>query len=229
MCARYNLRMTPARLAEIFHTVRQMEFRPRFNISPTQTVVVIRQDDGQRFPAPMRWGLVPVWSKNPKAGPPLINARAETVADKPAFRSAFRKRRCLIPATGFYEWRTAGKSKLPVHLHLPSDEPFAFAGLWEVWRGPEALESCTIVTTASAGEMTKLHDRQPVIVPREEWDLWLDTELEDRATLERLLRPWPGPLEMTPVDPCMNSSRNEGEEYFRPLPPDGEPPVAGKR
>ncbi len=108
MCARYNLRMTPQKLAEIFQTVRQLSFVERFNISPTQTVVAIRREDGERVPVQMRWGLVPGWSKDPKSGPPLINARGESVAEKPAFRTAFKKRRCLIPATGFYEWKTEG-------------------------------------------------------------------------------------------------------------------------
>jgi len=217
MCARYNLRMSPQKLAEVFETLRQLDFRERFNISPTQTVVAIRQENGARVPANLRWGLVPAWSKDPKSGPPLINARGETVAEKPAFRTAFRKRRCLIPATGFYEWKTEGKQKCPFNIHLPGDEPFAFAGLWETWRGGnEPLESCTIVTTEAAGEMTRLHDRQPVILPREEWDVWLDPDLQDPEALQTMIRPWHGTLEFDSVDPCINSSRNEGADYFRP-------------
>ena len=217
MCARYNLRMTPQKLAEVFATVRQIEFVQRFNISPTQTVVAIREEDGRRVPVHMRWGLVPSWSRDPKAGPPLINARGETIAEKPAFRTAFNKRRCLIPATGFYEWKTEGKQKCPFNIHLPHDEPFAFAGLWETWRGgSEPLESCTIVTTAAAGDMTRLHDRQPVMLPREEWDLWLDPDLQEPEPLQSMIRPWAGPLEFDSVDPCINNSRNEGAGYFKP-------------
>jgi len=217
MCARYNLRTSPEKLAQVFATVREIEFRQRFNISPTQTVVAIRQEEGKRVPANLRWGLVPAWSKDPKSGPPLINARGETVAEKPAFRSAFKRRRCLIPATGFYEWRTEGKAKLPFNIHLPDDVPFAFAGLWECWKGgPEPLESCTIVTTESAGEMTKLHDRQPVMLPPEEWDLWLDPDLQEPEAVQAMIRPWPGKLVFDSVDPGINNSRNEGEQYFKP-------------
>ncbi|QDT57252.1 Putative SOS response-associated peptidase YedK [Caulifigura coniformis] len=217
MCARYNLRMSPAKLAQVFVTVREIEFRQRFNISPTQTVVAIRQEDGKRVPANLRWGLVPMWSKDPKSGPPLINARGETVAEKPAFRSAFKKRRCLIPATGFYEWRTEGKAKLPFNIHLPKDEPFAFAGLWECWdKGAEPLESCTIITTESTGDMAKLHDRQPVILHRNEWDVWLDPDLQEPEPLEAMIRPWDGKLVFDSIDPAINSSRNEGEQFFKP-------------
>lgn len=218
MCARYNLRMTPQKLAQIFDTVREIEFRQRFNISPTQTVVAIRQEEGKRVPVNMRWGLVPMWSKGPKAGPPLINARGETVAEKPAFRTAFKKRRCLIPATGFYEWKTEGKAKFPFNIHLLEDEPFAFAGLWECWRGgSEPLESCTIVTTEAAGEMTKLHDRQPVILPREEWGVWHDPDLQEAEAVHALIRPWEGSLLFDAVDPAINNSRNEGEQFFKPM------------
>jgi len=217
MCARYNLRTSAEKLAQIFATVRDIDFRQRFNISPPQTVVAIRQEDGKRVPANLRWGLVLAWSKDPKSGPPLINARGETVAEKPAFRSAFKKRRYLIPATGFYEWRTEGKAKLPFNIHLPGDEPFAFAGLWECWKGSaERLESCTIVTTESAGDMAKLHDRQPAMLPREEWDLWLDPDLQEVEPLQAMIRPWPGKLVFDSVDPGINNSRNEGEQFFKP-------------
>lgn len=217
MCARYNLRISPQKLAEIFNVVRGVEYQIRYNIAPTQIIVAIRQEEGQRVPVNMRWGLVPVWSKDPKSGPPLINARGETVAEKPAFRTAFKKRRCLIPATGFYEWRTEGKAKLPFNIHLPNDEPFAFAGLWDCWKsGSESLESCTIITTEAAGDMVKLHDRQPVMLPRDEWDLWLDPELQEPEPVQAMIRPWPGKLVFDSVDPGINNSRNEGAEHFKP-------------
>jgi putative SOS response-associated peptidase YedK len=217
MCARYNLRISPQKLAEIFATVREIEFVQRFNVSPTQQVVTIRQEDGKRVPSHMRWGLVPSWSKDPKSRPPLINARGEALAEKPAFRTAFKKRRCLIPATGFYEWRTEGKSKLPFNIHLPDDIPFAFAGLWDCWRGgAEPLESCTIVTTEAIGEMVNLHDRQPVILHRHEWSVWLNPELEDMDALKSMIRPWDRELVFDAVDPAINNSRNEGAEFFKP-------------
>jgi len=219
MCARYNLRITPQKLAEVFDTVRQLEFVRRYNISPTQTVVAIRQEEGRRAPVPMRWGLVPSWSKGgPKDGPPRIIARGESVATNGLFRTPFRRQRCLIPATGFYEWEHRGKQKLPYNIHLPGDQPFAFAGLWDTWRGgPEPLESCAIVTTEATGEMTRLKDREPVILKPEEWDLWLDPELQEPEPLLSLLHPWTGPREFQPVATTINSSKNEGEQFFQPL------------
>ncbi|OAI52405.1 hypothetical protein AYO47_06210 [Planctomyces sp. SCGC AG-212-M04] len=209
--------MSPEKLAEIFATTRQLTFRERFNISPTQTVVAIRQENGERVPVNMRWGLVPSWAKDLKSGPPLINARGETVAEKPAFRSAFKKRRCLIPATGFYEWKTEGKQKCPFNIHLPDDIPFAFAGLWECWRGGgEPLESCTILTTAASEQMMRIHDRQPVILHRHEWSVWLNPEIEDTDALKTMIRPWDRELVFDSVDPCINNSRNEGADYFKP-------------
>jgi putative SOS response-associated peptidase YedK len=218
MCARYNLRISPQKLAEIFNVVRGVEYQPRFNISPTQTVVAIRQENGERVASNMRWGLVPSWSKDPKAGAPLIIARGETVATTNAFRSAFKSRRCLIPATGFYEWEHRGKLKLPYHIHLPNDEPFAFAGIWETWKGGAApLESCAIITTDPVPQMAELKDRMPVILHRDDWPVWLDPEIKEAEPLTQFLRPWDGPLELQPVDPVINSSRNEGEEFFCPV------------
>ena len=138
MCGRFTLR-TPARdLVEIFELLREPELSPRYNIAPTQRVAVVRQDGKNRELSLMRWGLVPSWSKDPKAGPPLINARAETVATKPSFRTAFKRRRCLIPADGFYEWqKTDSKTKIPHYIRMAKDRPFAFAGLWERWHGSD--------------------------------------------------------------------------------------------
>jgi putative SOS response-associated peptidase YedK len=205
MCARYNLRISPQKLAEIFSVVRGVEYQPRFNIAPTQTVVAIRQQKKGRIASHFRWGLVPPWSKDPKAGAPLINARAES-------------RRCLIPATGFYEWEHRGKLRLPYHIHLPGDEPFALAGIWETWKGNgDPLESCAIITTDTSPQMAVLHDRMPVLLHREDWPLWLDPDIQQPEVLQPLLRPWDGPLELQPIDPKINHSRNEGAEYFCPM------------
>jgi len=218
MCARYNLRISPQRLAEIFHTVRQLEFVHRYNISPTQTVVAIREEGGQRVPVPMRWGLVPSWGKGPKEGPPHIIARGETVATNGMFRTPFRRQRCLIPATGFYEWEHRGKEKLPYNIHLPNDEPFAFAGIWDRWKGEgDPLDSCAIVTTDATGEMTRLKDREPVILRPDEWDVWLDPDLKESDPLQALIRPWTGERVFQPVSPAINNSRNEGKQFFQPL------------
>ncbi len=200
MCARFNLRISPAKLAEIFALTRQIEFIPRFNIAPTQQIVVIRNGD----PSMMRWGLLPSWMTKP--GPPLINARAETVATKPAFRSAFKKRRCIIPATGFYEWKSEGKAKLP--FHIQTVEPMAFAGLWE---SKDGAESATIVTTEANESMTGLHDRMPVILHRDAWEVWQNEGPEE------LLKPWDGAMTVEPISPVINSVKNEGPDLLIPI------------
>jgi putative SOS response-associated peptidase YedK len=168
MCGRFTLR-TPARdMVEIFELLREPDLTPRFNIAPTQQVLVVRPDNKAREWTSMRWGLVPSWARESKSGPPMINARAETIATKPAFRTAFKKRRCLIPADGFYEWqKTGGKTKVPHYIRLADDRPFAFAGLWESRRVEDdsRLESCTIITCEPNTLMAELHDRMPVILP----------------------------------------------------------------
>jgi putative SOS response-associated peptidase YedK len=190
-------------------------FGARYNIAPTQEVLVVRADpsDGHRAAAMMRWGLVPSWSKDAKgaAGPPMINARSETLAEKPMFRTAVRRRRCLIPADGFYEWQAApgGGKKQPYYIHRPDGGPFAFAGLWETWKGggvpspnrspqakeidgaeqPLTIESCTIVTTSANVALQALHDRMPVVLAPCDYEIWLDAKVEDPAALAHLLAP----------------------------------------
>lgn len=213
MCGRFTLRTTPRDLVEIFQLLHALEMTPRYNVAPTQPVLAIRQVGKFREPAFLRWGLVPSWSKDPRSGPPLINARAETLATKPAFRSALRKRRCLIPADGFYEWKKGdGKTKQPFHIRMAKDGPFAFAGLWERWKGADApaLESCTIVTTTTNSRLAELHDRMPAILRPEDYDRWLDSDFDDPALLQSLLVPFP-PDEMTfhPVSSLVNSARND--------------------
>jgi putative SOS response-associated peptidase YedK len=216
MCGRFTLR-TPARdLVEIFELLREPELSPRYNIAPTQRVAIVRQSGKDRELAVMRWGLVPSLSKDPKAGPPLINARAETVATKPSFRTAFKRRRCLIPADGFYEWqKTNSKTKIPHYIRMAKDRPFAFAALWECWHGTDgaAIESCTIVTTEANDLMRPLHDRMPVILPEENFRQWLDPKNEDVPELEGLLRPY-APAEMTvfQISTLVNSPRNDCPE-----------------
>ncbi|MFO0898004.1 MAG: SOS response-associated peptidase [Pirellulales bacterium] len=162
MCGRFTLRQVP------HEWVKQLAlpiFSPRYNIAPTQQVLAIRQREGIREAVELRWGLIPSWADDPKIGNRLINARAETVATKPAFRQAYKRRRCLILADGFYEWQKQGKTKQPYFIHRPDDQPFAFAGLWEWWKG-NVLEiaSCTIITTEANELMRPLHDRMPVIL-----------------------------------------------------------------
>jgi putative SOS response-associated peptidase YedK len=221
MCGRFTLR-TPARdLVEIFELLREPELSPRYNIAPTQNVAVVRQDGKSRQLSLIRWGLVPAWSKDPKAGPPIINARSETIATKPSFRTAFKRRRCLIPADGFYEWqkKADSKTKIPHYIRMAKDRAFAFAGLWETWHGNDgsALDSCTIVTTDANDLMRPLHDRMPVILPEENFAQWLDPKNENAPELEALLRPYAS-NEMTafPISTMVNSPRNERPECILP-------------
>jgi putative SOS response-associated peptidase YedK len=203
MCGRFTLRTPATVLIEHFDLdVRNEQqlalFDPRYNIAPTQEIVVIRADAaaGRRVVSPMRWGLLPSWSKGPPSGPPMINARSETLAEKPAFRTAFKSRRCLIPADGFYEWQLTpggGKGKKqPFYIHRPDGQPFAFAGLWETWRNADshlAIESCTIVTTSANAELSGLHDRMPVVLAKTDYDLWLDPKVTGPSSVQHLLAP----------------------------------------
>ncbi len=217
MCGRFTLR-TPARdLVEVFELLREPEFSPRYNIAPTQNVAVIRQDGKNRRLTLMRWGLVPAWSKDPKAGPPLINARSETIATKPSFRTAFKRRRCLIPADGFYEWQKQAdsKTKIPHYIRMAKDRAFAFAGLWETWHAADGSD--LDLTTEANDLMRPLHDRMPVILPEENFAQWLDPKNENAPVLEALLRP-DAPNEMTafPISTLVNSPRNEHPECIVP-------------
>jgi putative SOS response-associated peptidase YedK len=174
MCGRYNLKGNPREIAVIFAVLRMPEFPQHWNIAPTQQVLTVRANGPSREAEFVRWGLVPFWSKDPKAGPPLINARSESVREKPSFREAFKRCRCLIPATGFYEWKRDGKAKQPFNIGMADESPFAFAGLWETWtKGPEPVTSCCIVTTDANELMATIHDRMPVIVDRDDYDTWL--------------------------------------------------------
>ena len=203
MCGRFTLR-TPATVLIAHFDLdargdrRLPLFEARYNIAPTQDVLVVRADpaNGQRFASLLRWGLIPSWTKGdqPPSGPPMINARAETLAEKPTFRTALRCRRCLIPADGFYEWQqspgSARGKKQPFYIHRPDGGPFAFAGLWEKWtqRSAEstgenslAIESCTIVTTSANNALRDLHERMPVILAKSDYAAWLDSKIEDPA------------------------------------------------
>lgn len=167
---------------------------PRFNIAPTQFVPVVRHLEADRFLSAMKWGLIPSWAKDEKIGNKLINARAETVAEKPAFRSAFKSRRCIVSASGFYEWKKLERGKQPYYFYLKDKPVFGFAGLWEEWRDTESgeiLETCTIITTEANKVLLPVHDRMPVILKTEDYEQWLDTKLKDREMLEELLKPYP--------------------------------------
>ena len=190
----------------------------RYNIAPTQPVIVVN-DTGQRQLVVMQWGLVPSWAKDPGIGNRLINARAETIAEKPAFRAALKKRRCLIPADGFYEWQKTGKVKQPVHIVLKTREPFGFAGLWEHWASPDGeLLTCTIITTEVNELLKAVHHRMPVILPREAESVWLDPTIQDPEKLLPLLKPYPSELmEYYPVSRAVNSPANDSPQCIVPI------------
>jgi putative SOS response-associated peptidase YedK len=213
MCGRFTLFAEQKVVAAAFELSELPLFEPRYNIAPTQAVLAIRITPmrGGREAARLRWGLIPSWAGDASIGHRMINARAETVGEKPAFRAAFRQRRCLIPASGFYEWRTVNRKKQPYFLHPRDGDFFTFAGLWETWsKSGEHVESCTIVTTTANEIVRPFHERMPVILPREEWTNWLDAK-QTEAALTPLLRPLPSEaMNVYPVDSRVNNVRNEG-------------------
>ncbi|MBT98092.1 MAG: hypothetical protein CL902_05635 [Dehalococcoidia bacterium] len=195
------------------------DHEPRYNIAPTQSVLTVT-NDGQKRGELMRWGLVPFWAKDLKVGARMINAVGEIAATKPAFMVAFRKRRCLVLANGFYEWKKESNRRLPTYFYPSSGEPMAFAGLWETWNSPEGqvIKSCTILTTAANAMIEPLHNRMPVILSDETQALWLDPLTEEPTNLEPLLIPAPEEfLTSHPVAETVNSVRNQGPELIVPL------------
>ena len=193
MCGRYSLTADIRNLQSRFSFEGEvLDYSPYHNIAPTRQVLTVR-GSGPRYAETMRWGLVPSWAKDLSVGSRMINARAETVAEKPAFRSALRRRRCLMLADGFYEWKKTPGGKVPMHITLASGDPFAFAGLWETWKDPSGavIPSCTIITTAANDLISPIHDRMPVILPRELEDLWLDEEIQDPGVITEVLCSYP--------------------------------------
>lgn len=193
---------------------------PRYNIAPSQAVAV-SANDSLGVLAFYKWGLIPSWAKDPAIGSNLINARAETLAEKPAFRSAFRRRRCLIWADGFYEWQVvpSQKSKIPTYIRLQSGRPFVFAGLWESWREPAGGEvrTCTIITTRPNSLMQPIHSRMPVILPASAWSQWLDPQENDPARLSALLIPYPAEeMQAYPVSSLVNNPINDSSACIQP-------------
>jgi putative SOS response-associated peptidase YedK len=225
MCGRYSLSATPETIAEIFGVQHVTEVARRYNIAPTQLVPVVRPDAGSsdRRIDLLKWGLVPSWSEDPSIGSRMINARAETVADKPSFRSAFKSRRCLVPADGFYEWRKTAGRKIPYLIRRESGEPFAFAGLWERWNGPASeIESFTIVTTEANEFIRPIHDRMPVIVDTDAYDAWLDPKTPSQV-LRALLKPEAeGRLVAFPVSTRVNSPSVDEPSLQEPAHETGE-------
>jgi putative SOS response-associated peptidase YedK len=221
MCGRFTVRMDARESARVFGVSKaDGEYTPSFNVAPAQKVPVVLIREGQRVMDTFQWGLIPSWAKDPATGNRLINARAETVADKPSFRQAFLRRRCLILADGFYEWKSEGKRKQPVHITLKDRSGFAFAGLWEHWQSPggDTVKSCTIITTEANAFMRPLHHRMPVILPKDKEDTWLDPATTDREVLLALLVPYPSDLMLAvPVSTFVNRPGNDGPECLLPF------------
>jgi putative SOS response-associated peptidase YedK len=222
MCGRFTLATPEQDLVVQFNLPEIPDLRPRYNIAPTQPVAAVRvpADGDHRELVMLHWGLIPFWAKDSGLGARLINARSETVAEKPAFRTAFRRRRCLVPADGFYEWQKENGTKRPFFVHLQDGRAFAFAGLWERWQDKDGsvIESCTLLTTKPNEVIQPLHNRMPVIIGPRDYALWLDPETQDVDPLRPLLRPYP-PAEMQayPVSRYVNSPRNEGPDCILPL------------
>ena len=218
MCGRFVQYSDPEIYASQFDLDTLCEAKPRYNVAPTQPVLAIRgTDEGRRELVPLRWGLVPAWSKGPDSRYSMINARAETVSSKPAYRDAFKHRRCLIPAEGFYEWKAEKDGKTPFLIQRADARPFAMAGLWERWRQAdgELLESCTIIVTDANSLVRDIHDRMPVILKEEDFATWLDPNNGDAEELLSMLKPAdPAALAMHEVSRQVNSPRNDGPELL---------------
>ncbi|HXQ31970.1 MAG TPA: SOS response-associated peptidase [Steroidobacteraceae bacterium] len=222
MCGRFAFHSPHETVVQLFAVPRAApDIAPRWNIAPTSEVAAVRvAGDGRRELVSLHWGLVPSWAKERAIGQRMINARAETLLEKPAFRSAFRRRRCLVLADGYYEWRVVTGGKQPYYVHAASGLPFGMAALWETWHdleNNEPLESCVIVTRESSGVVREIHGRMPVIIPPESYAIWLDPANEDVAALATLLTAEPGAeLVAHPVSRRVNSPRSEGAELVEP-------------
>lgn len=211
MCGRFSQSLTGAAIAQAFQLDETPDWQPRYNIAPTQMIpAIVAAESGRQFKS-LRWGLIPSWAKDPAIGAKLINARSETVTEKPSFRSAFKQRRCLILADGFYEWRKQSGQKQPFYFRLENGSPFAFAGLWERWHDSEdnRLETCTILTTEANQIVAQVHDRMPVILNKESCDRWLDLD-QPTESIQSLLRPYDHKLMSAyPVSSNVNSARDD--------------------
>jgi putative SOS response-associated peptidase YedK len=231
VCGRFVSTSPPDEIAKYFGAAEVDERLegPNFNVAPTQDVYAVLENGGVRRVEALHWGLIPFWAKEAKVGNRMINARSDKVATSGAYKHAFKKRRCIIPADGFYEWtkREGQSKKQPYFIHRPDDEPIAFAGLWEVWRpdgSEDELVSCTIITGEPNDKMAEIHDRMPVMLPPDAWDTWLDQEVQDTGLLGKFLVPAPSSLiTFHPVSTEVNNVRNQGEHLLEPVELDDDP------
>jgi putative SOS response-associated peptidase YedK len=233
MCGRYLITSAPEAFRRLFGYPEQPNFPPRYNVAPTQPIPVVRVWEGRRQFALVRWGLIPPWVEDPRRFSLLINARADSVNDKPAFRNPMRRRRCLVPADGFYEWKEEGGRRRPYCIRPKDGSPIAFAGLWETWMGPngEEMETAAIITTKASEEIAHLHHRMPVILPPELFDSWLDRRNVDEVLAGSMLQPTlPGLLDAYEVSPAVNHADNDGPQLIEPASGQPEPtPVLRRR
>jgi putative SOS response-associated peptidase YedK len=220
MCGRFTLRSSPKIIAAEFGLFDVPDLPARYNIAPGQPAAVIRRppEKNERELALLKWGLIPAWADDPALGDRLANARSETAATKPSFRRAFQYRRCLLVADGFYEWQRTDGRKQPYYVRLKNDHPFGIAGLWERWeKGEKPIESCTILTTDANALMKPIHERMPVIIPPDQYDLWLDPVCQDAEKLEGLLRPFAGEMIVNQVSTLVNNPKNDMAKCIEPL------------
>ncbi|MBF0289080.1 MAG: SOS response-associated peptidase [SAR324 cluster bacterium] len=220
MCGRFSMQQTSEKLIERFEIENSLFTAiPRYNIAPSQIVPIIL-DNGTRYMDGLKWGLVPSWSKDKKIGNKLINARAETLAEKPSFRNALKRRRCIIPASGFFEWKKEGDQRIPTYIHLKKQKLFAIAGLWEEWQHPDGsmLLTFTIITVAPNHLMETIHNRMPAILKPEEESIWLDPSIQNKNDLQKLLQPYPEEImETYTVSRRVNSPANDDTDCIKPV------------
>jgi Uncharacterized conserved protein len=226
MCGRYALHQHPDVIALQFGVGLVPEFKPRYNIAPSTNILIVREDPDKGRTADLyRWGLIPGWAKDPSIGNKLANARGETVAEKPSFRSAFKRWRCLVPASGFYEWKAVGGKKQPFYIRPNGHDLFGFGGITELWKGPDGpVHTVSLITTEPNKLMRTIHDRMPVIIPTSGYSDWLDPANQDIEKLKTFIRPFPADL-MTayPVSTRVSYAKNEGKELIEPLDREGCP------
>ena len=218
MCGRYCISSAPQAIRRLFRYPERPNFPPRWNVAPTQPVPIVRMEQGERHFALVRWGFLPSWVKDPKKFSLLFNARSESISERPAFRNAMRRRRCLFPADGFYEWKEEGGRRRAYHVRLKGGGPMALAGLWETWTGPngEELDTAVIITTKANRTLAAVHDRAPAVVAPEHFDAWLN--VEDERMASALLKPAPeDSLEIYEVSPAVNKVANDTPELVEPL------------
>jgi putative SOS response-associated peptidase YedK len=232
MCGRYNITTAPEQVRALFRYPEQPNFPPRYNVAPTQPIPIVRIADGGRHFALVRWGLIPPWVKDPRTFTLLINARAESVNEKPAFKNAMKRRRCLIPADGFYEWKSEGGRKRPFVARPKGGGLMAFAGLWETWIGPngEEMETAAIITTEANKEMGAVHHRAPVVVPPEQFDFWLDCANVNEQEAASLFGPAPdGSMEVYEISTAVNRVANDAPQLLERYDSVAEPEPAPEK